>query len=110
MKKKLIAAALLTLSSGLAQAQDMDKPGWYGGLDLGYTRLGLSSGDVDGALANQGIAGTSTLDTSDKSFGINRGYPFNPKFSPQPPHQKLGRYTHNSHNSVEPTNGKFHDQ
>jgi len=107
MKKKLIAAAVLTLSSGLAQAQSTDKQGWYGGLELGYTKLGLSSGDVDGALANQGIAGTSTLDTSDKSFGINGGYRFNRNFAAELAYESLGSYTYSSNTGVDTINGKF---
>ena len=106
MNKKLIAAAL-ALSSGLAQAQSTDKQGWYGGLDLGYTKLGLSSGDVDGALANQGVAGTSTLDASDKSFGINGGYRFNRNFAAELAYESLGSYAYSSNTGVDTINGKF---
>ncbi|HZE58978.1 MAG TPA: hypothetical protein VE085_00285 [Burkholderiales bacterium] len=45
MKKKVIAAAALALSSGLAQAQSMDKQGWYGGLDLGTVLFQGSTSD-----------------------------------------------------------------
>src|SRR6266481_3432536 len=111
MKKKVIAAAALAVgcaaSSGFAQAQSADKQGWYGGLDLGYTRLGLSSGDVDGALANQGVAGTSTLDTSDKSFGINGGYRINRNFAAEVAYENLGSYTYSSNTGVDTINGKF---
>jgi len=107
MKKKVIAAAALALSSGLAQAQSADKQGWYGGLDLGYTKLGLSGGDVDGALANQGVGGSSTLDTSDKSFGINGGYRFNRTFAAELAYESLGSYTYSSNTGVDTINGKF---
>ena len=46
MKKKLIVATVLALSSGVAAAQSGEKAGWYAGLDLGYSRLGTSGSDV----------------------------------------------------------------
>src|SRR5438477_605438 len=76
MKKKIIAAAAFALSSGLAQAQGTDKEGWYGGLDLGYTKLGLSSGDVDGALAVSGAShsGTNLLYGAGLRYDFDGGY------------------------------------
>jgi hypothetical protein len=107
MKNKIIAAAALVLSSGLAQAQDAERHGWYGGLDIGYTKLGVSGGDVDGALANQGAAGTSSLDTSDKAFGVDGGYRFNRYWAAEAAWESLGSYTYSSNTGVDTINGKF---
>lgn len=107
MNKKTIAAAALTLMSGLAQAQSMDKEGWYAGIDLGYTKLGMSSGDINAALANQGVAGQSSLDTSDKALGIDAGYRFNRNFAAELGYASLGSYTYSSNTGVDTINGKF---
>ena len=43
MTKQTIAAIALALSSGIAAAQStVAKPGFYAGLDLGRSRLGLA--------------------------------------------------------------------
>jgi OOP family OmpA-OmpF porin len=111
MNKKIIAAAVLTVgctaSSGFAAAQNADRAGWYGGLDLGHAKLGLSGGDIDSALANQGVAGTSTLDTSDKSYGINGGYRFNRNFAAEAAWESLGSYNYSSNTGADTINGKF---
>lgn len=107
MNKKIIVAAALAISSGLAQAQSMDKAGWYGGLDLGYSKLGLSGGDIDGALANQGVAGSSAVDKSDKSFGINGGYRFNRNFAAEAAWERLGSFGYSSNTGVDTISGKF---
>ena len=64
MYRKAIAAFALVVSSGV-HAQSADKAGWYAGLDLGRSRLGISGADIDGALANQGVGGSSSVDRSD---------------------------------------------
>ena len=107
MKKTVLAALALALSSGLASAQSADKAGWYAGLDLGRSRLGLSGGDVDGVLANQGIAGSSTIDHSDKSLGINGGYRFNRNFAVEAAWERLGDFSYSSTTATDTINGKY---
>src|SRR6267378_1831501 len=55
-KKAIIAgtAIALAIGAGIVRAQSGDSA-WYGGIDLGRSRLGLGGGDFDNALANQGI-------------------------------------------------------
>ncbi len=107
MKKKIIVTTALTLCSGLAAAQSADKAGWYGGIDLGYTRLGLSGSDIDGALANQGVAGSSTIDKSDKSYGLSGGYRFSRNFAAEAAWESLGSYSYSSTTPTDTINGKF---
>jgi OOP family OmpA-OmpF porin len=108
MNKKAIAAVAFVLSSGLASAQGADpKSGWYAGLDLGRSRLGMSGGDVDGALANQGIAGSSTIDHSDKNLGINGGYRFNRNFALEAAWERLGDFSYSSSTATDTINGKY---
>src|SRR2546422_3011193 len=50
-KKAIIAGAAIALaiSAGIVRAQSVDGA-WYGGIDLGRSRLGLGGGDFDNAL------------------------------------------------------------
>ena len=81
MKNKLILAAALAITSSAAFAQSGERDGWYAGLDLGYSRLGTSGSDIDGALSNQGVAGSTSIDQSDKSYGVTGGYRFSRNFA-----------------------------
>ena len=107
MNKKAIAAFVLTLSSGLAAAQSADKAGWYAGLDLGRSRLGMSGADIDGALANQGVGGSSSVDRSDTGFGINGGYRFNRNFAVEAGWARLGDFSYSSNTGTDTIDGKF---
>ena len=107
MNKKAIAALVLTLSSGLAAAQSADKAGWYAGLDLGRSRLGMSGADIDGALANQGVGGSSSVDRSDTGFGINGGYRFNRNFAVEAGWARLGDFSYSSNPGSDTIDGKF---
>ena len=107
MKNKLIVAAALALSSGVAAAQSGEKTGWYAGLDLGYSRLGISGSDIDGALANQSIAGSTSIDQSDKSYGVSGGYRFNRNFAAEAAWESLGSYSYNSPTATDTINGKL---
>ncbi|MBV9189592.1 MAG: outer membrane beta-barrel protein [Betaproteobacteria bacterium] len=107
MKNKLTLAAALALASSAAFAQSGEKDGWYAGLDLGYTRLGISGGDIDGALANQGIASSTSIDQSDKSIGISGGYRFNRNFAAEAAWESLGRYAYSSTTAADTINGKL---
>jgi len=108
MKKRAIAAFLLALSSGIASAQSASsKPGWYAGLDLGRSRLGVDGSDIDGALANQGALGSSSLDQSDTSFGINGGFRFNRNFAVEAAWERLGDFSYSSSTGTDTIDGKF---
>jgi len=107
MNKKAIAAFVLTLSSGLVAAQSADKAGWYAGLDLGRSRLGMSGADIDGALANQGVGGSSSVDRSDTGFGINGGYRFNRNFAVEAGWARLGDFSYSSNTGTDTIDGKF---
>ena len=107
MKNKIIFAASLALASGAAFAQSGEKDGWYAGLDLGYSRLGTAGSDVDGALANQGVAGSTSIDQSDKSYGATGGYRFNRNFAAEMAWESLGSYSYTSATANDTINGKL---
>ena len=107
MNKKAIAAFALMLSSELVAAQSADKAGWYAGLDLGRSRLGISGADIDGALANQGVGGSSSVDRSDTGFGINGGYRFNRNFAVEAAWERLGDFSYSSNTGSDTIDGKF---
>src|SRR3981081_3638806 len=71
-KKAIIASTAIALSigAGIVRAQSVEGP-WYGGIDLGRSRLGLGGSDFDSALANQGIGASSSNDPSDTRLGLN---------------------------------------
>jgi OOP family OmpA-OmpF porin len=108
MIKQAITAIALTLSSGLASAQSYDaRAGWYAGLDLGRSRLGMSGADIDGALANQGVGGSASADRSDTAFGINGGYRFNRNFAVEAAWERLGDFSYSSSTGTDTIDGKF---
>lgn len=108
MVKKAIAAAAVVFSSGIAQAYAADaRPGWYAGLDLGVGRSGVSGSDVDGALANQGISGSSSLDKSGTAFGINGGYRLNRNFAVEAAWDRLGTFDYSSSTGADTISGKY---
>jgi OmpA-OmpF porin, OOP family len=107
MYRKAIAAVALVLSSGLVHAQSADKAGWYAGLDVGRSRLGMNGSDVDGALANQGIASSSRLDQSGTSYGVNAGYRFNNYFALEGAYQRLGSFDYSASSGSDTIDGKF---
>jgi OOP family OmpA-OmpF porin len=88
-----VAAAL---AAGAANAADANGPGWYGGLSLDASSLGVHSGDIDQALSNQGIAGSSAIDQHDTAMGLHLGYRLNPNFAVEGGYTDLGRYDFNS--------------
>jgi OOP family OmpA-OmpF porin len=88
-----VAAALI---ASAATAADVNGPGWYGGLSLDASSLGVHSGDIDQALSNQGIAGSSTIDHHDTSMGLQLGYRLTPNFAVEGGYTDLGRYDFNS--------------
>lgn len=93
--KLVIAGAVLALQAGFAQAQDREA-GFYGGLDLGRSDLHLSGSGIDGALANQGIGGSSSNDKRDTSYGLNLGYRVNRYWAVEGAYARLGDFAYNS--------------
>ena len=67
----------------------------------------MSGNDVDGALANQGVAGSSSIDQSDTSYGINGGVRFNRYFAAEAAWENLGSYSYNSNTGSDIVDGKF---
>jgi OOP family OmpA-OmpF porin len=107
MYRKAIAAFAFVVSSGVVHAQSADKAGWYAGLDLGRSRLGMNGGDVDGALANQGIASATSLDQTDTAFGVNGGYRFNRYFALEGAYARLGSFDYSAPTGTDTIDGKF---
>jgi OmpA-OmpF porin, OOP family len=107
MYRKAIVAFAFVVSSGVVHAQSADKAGWYAGLDLGRSRLGMSGTDVDGALANQGIASSTTLDQTDTSFGVNAGFRFNRYFALEGAYERLGQFDYSASTGTDTIDGKF---
>ena len=108
MTKQAIAVIALALSSGLAAAQStVAKPGFYAGLDLGRSRLGLSGGDIDSALANQGVASSTSRDTGDTAYGINAGYRFNRNWGIEGAYTNFGDAAFSSTTGTDTLSGKY---
>ncbi|TMH30433.1 MAG: hypothetical protein E6H63_05105, partial [Betaproteobacteria bacterium] len=106
MYRKAIAAFALVVSSGV-HAQSADKAGWYAGVDLGRSRLGVNGSDVDGALANQGVAGSSSIDNTGTAYGVNGGYRFNRYFALEGAYERLGSFDYSSNTGSDTISGKF---
>ncbi len=108
MYKQTIALLAFALSSGFAAAQStVAKPGFYAGLDLGRSRLGLSGGDIDGALANQGVASSSSSDNGNTAYSINAGYRFNPNWGIEGAYTRFGEFNFNSTTAADTLSGKY---
>jgi OOP family OmpA-OmpF porin len=93
--KLVIAGAALALQAGFAQAQDGDAK-FYGGFDLGRSDLHLSGSGTDGALANQGIIGSGSLERRDTSYGFNLGYRINRTWAVEAAATRLGEFGYSS--------------
>lgn len=107
MYKKAIATVAVVLSSGLAHAQGADKTGWYAGLDIGKSHNGLSGSDIDGALGNQGVSASSSIDNGGTAFGINGGYRMNRNFGVEAALTRLGSFDYSSTAGADTVSGKF---
>lgn len=89
-----MATLAAALAAGAAHAAPSSRPGWYGGLDLGRSHLGLSGSDLDRGFAAQGISGATSLDRSDTAWGLTLGYRFNPHFALEGGYTDLGRFSY----------------
>lgn len=93
--KLAIAGAVLALQAGIAQAQDREA-GFYGGINLGRSNLHLSGSGIDGALANQGVAGSSSNERRDTSYGLNLGYRVSRHWAVEGAYARLGEFAYSS--------------
>src|ERR1043166_8408742 len=107
MYRQAITAFAVVVSSGVAHAQSADKTGWYAGIDIGRSRLGMNGSDVEGALANQGIGSSTSLDQTDTGLGINGGYRFNNYFALEGAYQRLGSFDYSAATGSDTIDGKF---
>jgi len=90
-------AALFALGVRVAHAAPAGNPGWYAGLDVGRSDLRLNASDLDSALSNQGITGSSTIgDHHDTSFGADVGYRFNRNFALEGGYTDFGKFNYSS--------------
>jgi OOP family OmpA-OmpF porin len=97
MKRKAIRIAVATLlGAAAAGAQAAGNEGWYGGLDLGRSTQHLGGGQIDGALGQQGLASSSSLDDHGTAWGLFAGYQFNPYFAVEGGYLNLGKFDYSS--------------
>ncbi|MFH1605088.1 MAG: outer membrane beta-barrel protein [Pseudomonadota bacterium] len=89
-------AATLVLGMGFAQAAPDDNSGWYAGIDLARSNLGSGGRGIDGAVANQGIAGSASISNQDTGAGLTFGYRFGKSFALEGGYIDLGKYKYSS--------------
>ena len=94
-KAIVITAAMLVVTSA-AGVQAAGNEGWYGGLDLGRSSQHLGAGQIDGALSQQGLASSSTMDDRAATWGLFGGYQFNPYFAVEGGYVDLGKFDYSS--------------
>jgi OOP family OmpA-OmpF porin len=70
--------------------------GWYGGLNLGSSRLRVDGGDLNGVFARQGITGATTIDKSDTAWGLNLGYRIDKTWAVEGSYESLGRFKYST--------------
>ena len=78
MLKKILVTAALTLGTTMVRAQDT---GWYGGIDLGASRV--SGLDI-------------SIDRSDTAWGFGLGYRVNRNFAVEGAYTDLGRFKYST--------------
>ena len=103
MYRKVIFGVALTLGATIVNAQEA---GWYGGLDIGRSHLGVDGSDVNGALSRQGIAADSSIKHDDTAFGFDLGYRVNRNFAIEGGYADLGKF----HYSSAATEGNYRAQ
>ncbi len=96
MNRKAIITVATVLGAACAGAQAAGVDGWYVGGALGGSQQHFGGGQVDNALANQGLAGSSSLDRSAGSLRLFGGYQFNPYLGLEGGYVDLGKFDYNS--------------
>lgn len=99
MKRHIVLSttvALIAIGAGAAHAAPNDQRGWYGGIDLGRSNSKLNGGDIDGAFANQGITGTTSMDRHDTSLGLNLGFRVNRNFALEGGYTDFGKFNYST--------------
>ena len=97
MNRKAIAITVATLlGAGVTAAQAAGNQGWYGGLDLGRSSQHLGGGQIDGALGQQGLTSSSSMDDHATTWGLFGGYQFNPYFAVEGGYVNLGKFDYSS--------------
>jgi len=97
MNSKTIIAAAVGLGAACASsAQAASGAGWYGGASLGRGVEQLGGGAIDGALANQGLAASSSLEHHATSYNLFAGYQFTPHFAVEGGYVHLGKFNFSS--------------
>jgi OOP family OmpA-OmpF porin len=97
MNRKAITAVAIGLGAAcFSSAQAAGNPGWYGGVSLGRSVEQLGGGAVDGALANQGLTGASSLDHHGTSYNLFAGYEITPYFALEGGYVSLGKFDFSS--------------
>ena len=103
--KIALAVSVFILSCGSAAAQSS---GWYGGVNVAASRLGMTGNDINGALANQGIANASTtLHTTDKAAGVEIGYRMGDHLAVEGAYEYLGSFKYDSTAGAATISGKY---
>jgi OmpA-OmpF porin, OOP family len=67
----------------------------------------VNAEDIGGALANQGIAATTSVDRTDAAFGVNAGYRFNTFLGVEAAYERLGRFDYSADTGTCTISGKF---
>lgn len=97
MSTKTMIAVAIGLGAGcVSSAQAAGDAGWYGGASLGRSVEQLGGGAIDGALANQGLAASSSLDHHGTAYNLFAGYQFSPHFAVEGGYVHLGKFDFSS--------------
>ncbi len=105
MRRTAFAASIFILWCAAASAQTT---GWYAGVNAGASRLGVTGKDINGALADQGIANASTtLHTTDKNVGLEAGYRMSDHLAVEAAYESLGIFKYESTTATSKISGKY---
>lgn len=97
MNRKAIVISLAMFGvTSVTGAQAAGNEGWYGGLDVGRSSQHLGSGQIDGALGQQGLVSSSSMDDHATAWGLFGGYQFTPHFAVEGGYVNLGKFDYSS--------------
>jgi len=94
--KAAIAAGFVTTLALTATANAAENEGWYGGLNLGRSHLGMSGSELDNQFASRGITSSSSLDKRDTAWSLVGGYQFNRNLAVEGGYVNLGHFKYQS--------------